>query len=97
MRLPHGFIVAFDACSQRETAAAHSGAAWERLKDSFTLSDTPVEIIDSDSSLGHKFKVGWNNGMLSRSSSSRHSNRPQPFVDAGVRSFRDTVRGVFEK
>jgi hypothetical protein len=51
-----------DACSQRDTAAAHSGAAWERLKDTFTLSDSNVEIIDSESSVGHKFKVGWNNG-----------------------------------
>ncbi len=54
--------------TQREIAVAHSGAAWTRLKDAFTLSsvDTPVEVADSGSSLGHKVKVGWNNGASSK-------------------------------
>ena len=53
------------AHAQRETAAAHSGAAWERLKDAFTLSDSPPEITESDSSLPHKLKLSWNNGTQS--------------------------------
>ncbi len=70
--------------SQRETAVAHSSAAWARLKDVFTLSDSHVEIIDSDNSAGHKFKEGWNNGTLLFSSPQPHAlklkrGRPQVF------------------
>ena len=56
--------------SQREVAVAHSGAAWAQLKDAFTLSSTgtPVEVGDSGS-LGHKVKVGWNNGAFPKAAS----------------------------
>ena len=57
-----GFQVVLMACMQRETAVAHSGAAWARLQDAFTLSDAAPEVADSDSSLPHRLKVGWNNG-----------------------------------
>ena len=60
-----GFQVVLMACMQRETAVAHSGAAWARLQDAFTLSDSPPEITESDSSLPHKLKVSWNNGKQS--------------------------------
>jgi hypothetical protein len=56
--------------SQREVAVAHSGAAWAQLKDLFTLNsaDTPVVLEDSGS-LGHKVKVGWNNGAFPKAAS----------------------------
>jgi hypothetical protein len=57
-------MIFFMTRSQRETAVAHSQAAWARLKDVFTLSESPIEVIDSESSLSHRMKVGWNNGAL---------------------------------
>ncbi len=85
----------FDALTrpQRETAVAHSQAAWERLKDVFTLSESPGEVIDSENSLGHRMKVGWNNGAHTRGCCRWVSNASF----AGVRGFRDTVRELFEK
>ncbi len=64
------FCVSPHTHSQREVAVAHSGAAWAQLKDAFTLSSTttPVEVEDSGS-LGHKVKLGWNNGAIPQAAS----------------------------